>query len=409
MNILVLTTIYKDIDDPMDAATTPVVHNFAKEWVKQGHNVIVIHNFNVFPQIFYYVPQVVWDKLSAKKGFRTILNKKQKKDTSYTRDGVKIYRNTVKKPMPLGSYTEKELRRSVEKIEAILKAENFVPDVIAAHMENPQIFQLYMLKSKFPDTITSLVFHKIDYLHKKEFEEWKNKFLPTIDKIGFRSREAYRDACKLIGFDRNDYYFCPSGISKEVVEQNPDYKGKFKDGVLKLIYVGQLIPRKHAETIIEAIYKLKESEGINNILLNIIGTGVEEESLKAKVKEYELDDVVTFSGRKPHKEVLQRMQESDVFIMVSDKEVFGLVYIEAMSQGCIVIASSEGGMEGIIQDGKNGYLSMSGDVEELTKKIKSIMLKTRADNIAMSKNAFNTASEYTDDAVARNYLANIVR
>ena len=95
--------------------------------------------------------------------------------------------------------------------------------------------------------------------------------------------------------------------------------------------------------------------------------------------------------------------------MVSDKEVFGLVYIEAMSQGCIVIASSEGGMEGIIQDGKNGYLSMSGDVEELTKKIKSIMLKTRADNIAMSKNAFNTASEYTDDAVARNYLANIVR
>ena len=90
MKILVLTTIYKDIDDPTDAATTPVVHNFAKEWVAAGHEVILVHNFNIFPKILYYVTQLIWDKLSAKKGLRTILSLNQTFDVSYERDGVKV-------------------------------------------------------------------------------------------------------------------------------------------------------------------------------------------------------------------------------------------------------------------------------------------------------------------------------
>ena len=48
MNILVLTTIYKDPDDSEDSATTPIVFNFARAWKKAGNNVVVIHNFNTF-------------------------------------------------------------------------------------------------------------------------------------------------------------------------------------------------------------------------------------------------------------------------------------------------------------------------------------------------------------------------
>ena len=51
--------------------------------------------------------------------------------------------------------------------------------------------------------------------------------------------------------------------------------------------------------------------------------------------------------------------------MISKEETFGLVYLEAMSMGCITIASKNEGMEGIIIDGENGFLCTAGDDDEL--------------------------------------------
>ena len=64
------------------------------------------------------------------------------------------------------------------------------------------------------------------------------------------------------------------------------------------------------------------------------------------------------------------MQMSECFIMVSKNETFGLVYLEAMLQGCIVVASKNEGIDGIIIHGENGFLCNAGDVNELTKNLK---------------------------------------
>ena len=48
--------------------------------------------------------------------------------------------------------------------------------------------------------------------------------------------------------------------------------------------------------------------------------------------------------------------QSDVFVLPSVNETFGMVYLEAMSQGCIPIGTSGEGIDGIIENGKNGYL-----------------------------------------------------
>ena len=408
MKILVLTTIYKDIDDPTDAATTPVVHNFAKEWVAAGHEVILVHNFNIFPKILYYVPQLIWDKLSAKKGFRTILSLNQTFDVSYERDGVKVYRSTIKKPMPLCSYTEGELKRSIEKIHKILQDNNFTPDLIVAHMENPQLFQLAQLKSIYPKAKTSLVFHQIDYLHKPKYDKWKVEYLPLIDKVGFRSKEAYREASRLIGFNRDDYFMCPSGISDKFIESEPPYDSKFTDYKLRILYVGTFTPRKHVETIICAVNQILKITKVD-ITVNLIGGGLLEEDMKKLVRELGMTNVVNFRGRMAHDKVLEMMRESDVFIMVSEREVFGLVYTEAMSQGCVVIASERGGMEGIVQDGVNGYMSTAGDVNSLVDKLQTIIHQGRDRNIAVSKESYKTAMKYTEKAVAEQYLKSIMK
>ena len=121
-----------------------------------------------------------------------------------------------------------------------------------------------------------------------------------------------------------------------------------------------------------------------------------------------LERVITFKGRQPHTAVLEEMKNSDVFVMVSENEVFGLVYTEAMSQGCVVIASTEGGMEGIVNDGMNGYMSQAGDVDALVGKLLTIVEQDREENIRLARMSYETAQKYTESAVAEEYLNHVM-
>ena len=102
------------------------------------------------------------------------------------------------------------------------------------------------------------------------------------------------------------------------------------------------------------------------------------------------------------------MYQSDVFALVSEKEVFGLVYLEAMLQGCIVIAAKGGGVDGIIIDGVNGFLCEQGNSKELSGIISKILRMTDAERKQISDNAAETATQYSDSQVAKMYLSNIL-
>ena len=65
MKILVLSTIYPAPDLNI-ANNTNVVHYFAKEWVKQGHEVLVIHNYPIYLRLFHWIGGMA-EKLIASK------------------------------------------------------------------------------------------------------------------------------------------------------------------------------------------------------------------------------------------------------------------------------------------------------------------------------------------------------
>ena len=58
MNILMLTSVYPQPDDG-DYKTTATVEYFCREWIRQGHNVIVIHDNSVFIKPLYYIPSLL--------------------------------------------------------------------------------------------------------------------------------------------------------------------------------------------------------------------------------------------------------------------------------------------------------------------------------------------------------------
>ena len=101
------------------------------------------------------------------------------------------------------------------------------------------------------------------------------------------------------------------------------------------------------------------------------------------------------------------MHESQVFVLISKHETFGLVYLEAMLQGCIVIASKFGGVDGIIRDGENGFLCEEGNEEELVQIFTRINKMTQKDKSRLSENAVVTAKSFSESKVARCYLESI--
>ena len=107
-------------------------------------------------------------------------------------------------------------------------------------------------------------------------------------------------------------------------------------------------------------------------------------------------------------EVLERMKNAPIFTQISDNETFGMVYIEAMLQSCLVIASKGGGFDGIIQDGINGFICNPGDKKMLSEIYQRINKLTVDERNKIGQAAIETAIHYSEREVADRYLNDVI-
>ena len=188
-----------------------------------------------------------------------------------------------------------------------------------------------------------------------------------------------------------DRLLCVSNAVKErLVKENhirPEKIGVFYDGVdIKLIdsvksgkkesdtiaYVGRLIPHKHVEDLIEAARLIKKE--VPSIRLKVIGGGQELESLKALAKKQGLEKNITFFGVVPeYKDMIKEIKKSQLLVLPSTREGFGIVLVEAFASSIPVIAYRTDGVVEVIDDGLNGFLVRQRDVKTLAKKIKLLL------------------------------------
>ena len=137
----------------------------------------------------------------------------------------------------------------------------------------------------------------------------------------------------------------------------------------RLIQVSSFISSKRIDTTIEAFEILHREDPSYQLVL--IGEGELLPKMKALAAGLGLEDAVTFMGQQPNPKVLEEMARSSYFVMVSKPEALGLVYIEAMSQGCLAIGTEGEGVEDIIKDGENGFLVPVDRPELIAERIRS--------------------------------------
>jgi glycosyltransferase involved in cell wall biosynthesis len=139
----------------------------------------------------------------------------------------------------------------------------------------------------------------------------------------------------------------------------------------RLISVGRLETIKGHDILIEAISHLR-TQG-QRISLTLIGDGKERDKLERQVREYGLENVVQFLGNLTPDSVIDHLQKSDIFVMPSRDESFGVACIEAMATELPVIASRVGGLPEFIDHGVTGLLFTPEQTEVLAAAIASLV------------------------------------
>ena len=138
-----------------------------------------------------------------------------------------------------------------------------------------------------------------------------------------------------------------------------------------MMQVGNLIPRKKTDMTIRAAAMLKAQTG--KIRVTVIGSGPERENLETLADSLGLERNIMFLGQLSNQEVQERMAEATYFVMPSVREGFGIVYLEAMAAGCIVIGTEGEGIADTITHGQNGFLVPADDAESIVRVIRSCM------------------------------------
>lgn len=141
---------------------------------------------------------------------------------------------------------------------------------------------------------------------------------------------------------------------------------------INLLFMGRFDKNKNVETLLRIIHD--SSKNNLDLHLNLIGEGTRKEKYYKLIDKYKIGSKITFHGFiSNHDEIVEKMLDNDIFIMLSKHETLGLVYIESMAKGIPIIYTKNEGIDGYFKPGEVGIAVDYMDVSGATKAIESIM------------------------------------
>jgi len=380
MDILLITSLFPYSEETSRTEKSFALHDFVKYWVKKN-SVTVIRP--------YYRPN-----------FKPFNEPVKIRKNDFNLENFKI----INIPVLRIPVIEKYFYRKVEKY---IKKNEF--DVILSHLRDSIMFS-HDISAKFDIPFIAGI-HYGDIVRLKN-QWYRYRFKKPLEKaavIGCRSEAIKKQFVKIFPEFINKIKIINSGIKKDLIEDKQFFIRKaeriMKNKKLKIFTAANFIKRKNIDLNLKALARLKNEI---NWEYEIAGDGPEKKYLKEIVKELRIEKRVKFLGYIPQEEVLEKMKNADIFLMVSVPETFGLVYLEAMAKGCIVVGAKNWGIDGIVKEKINGFLC-NPDIEDLNNKIINIEKLKRNDKIKnIILNEYETINKYILRKMALKY-ENIIK
>jgi glycosyltransferase involved in cell wall biosynthesis len=135
---------------------------------------------------------------------------------------------------------------------------------------------------------------------------------------------------------------------------------------LRLLSVARLDPAERHKGIDHVIQALPAiARELPAIKYTIVGYGADRERLEVLANARGVGHLVEFMGHVSESDLYVSYGNSDVFVLPSDQEGFGLVFLEAMAAGRPIVAARAGGVPEVVLEGETGLLVEYGDVDEI--------------------------------------------
>jgi glycosyltransferase involved in cell wall biosynthesis len=191
------------------------------------------------------------------------------------------------------------------------------------------------------------------------------------------------------------------------IDVTPNIHTIFENPTLTLGTAGRICSWKGFHNILIAIGELKREKSLRPFKLKIAGSAKMEldklykNKLLELTKSYDLSTEVEFLEHQ--KDMEQFYQELDIFLHASViPEPFGLVVAESMMNGCLVIASNDGGVKDLIQNGISGF-NYSATTDNAVPELKEVLLNFLDSSRSVDKNKYQKIAKVGKNYIQKNY------
>lgn len=269
---------------------------------------------------------------------------------------------------PLFQYQPYELALSSKMVDTVIN-ENI--DVLHVHYAIPHAYAAFMAKQILKDegisipvittlhgTDITLVGRNPSYRRAVKFSINKSDYVTAVSHNLKKQTQTFFDC-------GTDIEVIPNFIDNELYKQYGDCdKTALADEGEKLItHISNFRKVKRTEDVIEVFAGIHEK--IQSKLI-LVGDGPERGKVLERAKELGLGRDVIYLGKTT--EVERILCLTDLFLLPSESESFGLAALEAMAGGSPVISSNAGGLPEVNIDGVTGYTCNVGDIDDMIKK-----------------------------------------
>lgn len=187
-------------------------------------------------------------------------------------------------------------------------------------------------------------------------------------------------------------------INRDAVHNQMKERYGIGENTKVLMHTSNFRKIKRIDDIVRAFNIVQQK--IDSVLI-LIGDGPETHSVKKLVKELGIEDSIILAGQQS--DVKSYYMMSDIFLLLSQKESFGLALLEAMHCGSVPIGSTAGGITEVIKDGDTGYIVDVGDYEAAAQKIVELLSDTALYHSMQEQMLKDITTRFHSDVIVGEY------
>ncbi|MFB5194548.1 N-acetyl-alpha-D-glucosaminyl L-malate synthase BshA [Neobacillus sp. KR4-4] len=165
-----------------------------------------------------------------------------------------------------------------------------------------------------------------------------------------------------------------------------------------IIHVSNFRPVKRVKDVVKSFSKIASAMPAKLLL---VGDGPEMTIVCKLVRELGLEDQVIFLGKQESLEELYSI--SDLMLLLSEKESFGLVALEAMACGVPCIGTNVGGVPEVINHGVNGFICEVGDIEDISSRALAVLNDAKLHQQFSQQSIYTAKTKFKADQIVEQY------